>query len=247
MTEKWNVLFDLDDTLIHCNKYFDMVIDRFAEQVAEWFAEYGLTKEEVKRKQLEIDLAGIDVHGFTIERFPESFAETYDYFIGLYGRVSDPEERRTVLDIGYTVYESDFELYPDVVETLTKLSDAGHTLALYTGGDETVQRKKVEKVNLSPFFGDRIFVARHKNAEALAGILQNMGYDRSVTWMVGNSLRTDIVPAIENGIGAVYIPPLSNWAFDLVHIEVKEDERLLRVDSIQKVPQALSAYYLQVK
>ncbi|WP_199614879.1 HAD family hydrolase [Paenibacillus alkalitolerans] len=245
MTGKWNVLFDLDDTLIHCNKYFDLVIDQFAELMEEWFSGHRLKKEQIKRKQLEIDLAGIEVHGFTAERFPESFAETYDYFGALSGRPADPDERRRVLELGYTVYDSEFELYPDVVETLTMLHKAGHMLSLYTGGDETIQRRKVEKVNLAPFFGDRIFVARHKNSDALAGIIKKMAFNPSVTWMVGNSLRTDIVPALENGIGAVYIPPLSNWAFDLVQIDVQPADRLIRVDSIRKVPEALNKYRLQ--
>ncbi|WP_274364653.1 HAD family hydrolase [Paenibacillus thermotolerans] len=247
MTDTWNVLFDLDDTLIHCNKYFDIVIDKFADHMEQWFSEFGLTRETIKKKQTEIDLAGIDLHGFKVERFPESFAETYDYYCKEFARPSDLKERLLALEIGYSVYESEFELYPDVVETLTKLQEAGHTLSLYTGGDERVQRKKVEKVNLSPFFEDRIFVATHKNSEALANVLRRTNADKAVTWMVGNSLRTDIVPAIENGIGAVYIPPLSNWAYDLVEIDVKEDDRLFRADSITRVPSIIAHYYLQGK
>ncbi|TLS53148.1 HAD family hydrolase [Paenibacillus antri] len=239
-TETLNLLFDLDDTLIHCNKYFDLVIDQFADLVETWFASHKLTKEEIKKKQLELDLAGIHVHGFAAERFPESFAETYDHYSDLFGREPDPEERQRLLDLGYTVYDSEFELYPHVVDTLSRLRSEGHLISLYTGGVEKIQRAKVEKVNLGPFFEDRIFVAQHKNAEALERILTTMGFDRSRTWMIGNSLRTDIAPAVACGIGAVYIPPLSNWAFDLVDIPVGQSERLLRLESISQVPAALA-------
>jgi len=245
MADSYHLLFDLDDTLIHCNKYFDLVIDQFAELMADWFRSYGIAKEAFKEKQQELDLAGIQKSGFAAERFPESFAETYDHFSALYGRESDPGERERLLDLGYTVYDSEFELYPDVVETLTRLKQEGHVLSLYTGGDQTIQTKKVEKVNLSPFFEDRIFVAKHKNSEALEQILSALGADRSLTWMIGNSLRTDIVPAIACNIGAVYIPPLSSWAFDLVDVPVEKWERLLRVSSIDEVPAAISAYYGQ--
>jgi putative hydrolase of the HAD superfamily len=243
--KKYNLLFDLDDTLIHCNKYFDLVIDQFADLMETWFSSDRLSKAEIKKMQLEIDLAGIHVSGFMKERFPESFAETYDYYAALYGRDTDPEERDRLIDLGYTVYDSEFELYPNVVDTLKKLQEAGHQLSLYTGGDQMIQRSKVEKVNLSPFFEDRIFVAQHKNSEALEGILRTQSFDRSITWMIGNSLRTDIVPAIECGIGAIYIPPLSNWAFDLVDIPVGNTERLLRLTSIQEVPAAIRDHRLQ--
>ncbi len=237
-----NLLFDLDDTLIHCNKYFDLVIDQFADLLETWFAGYRLTKDEIKKKQLELDLAGIHVHGFAAERFPESFAETYDHYSAMHSRERDPEERQRLLELGYTVYDSEFELYPNVVDTLSRLRAEGHLISLYTGGEEKIQRAKVEKVNLGPFFDDRIFVAQHKNAAALEGILTTMGFDRSRTWMIGNSLRTDIAPAIECGIGAVYIPPLSNWAFDLVDIPLGASERLLRLESISQVPAALAGY-----
>jgi len=242
---KFTLLFDLDDTLIHCNKYFDLVIDQFADLMETWFASHRLSKAEIKAKQLELDLAGIHIEGFTAERFPESFAETYDHYSSLLGRASDPEERQRVLDLGYTVYDSEFELYPNVVDTLFRLQAEGHLLSLYTGGVEAIQRGKVEKVNLGPFFEDRVHVAQHKNAEALERILQTNGFDRSRTWMIGNSLRTDIFPALECGIGAMYIPPLSNWAFDNLEPPAEDVERLLRLESIQQVPAVLAGLSLQ--
>lgn len=237
---RWNILFDLDDTLIHCNKYFDLVINQFAEWMEMWFAPHRLAKEEIKRKQLELDLAGIHVTGFAADRFPESFAETYDYYSSLFGRSPNVEERERLLQLGYSVYDSEFEPYPDVFSTLASLRNAGHQLSLYTGGDETIQRRKAEKVNLAPFFEERIFVATHKNSDALDYILRHMRLDREATWMIGNSLRTDIVPAIECGIGAVYIPPLSEWAFDRVELPLKRSDRLIRLTSLRQVPRALA-------
>lgn len=237
----YHLLFDLDDTLIHCNKYFDLVIDQYAELMVTWFASHRLSKADVKAKQLELDLAGIHIEGFTAERFPESFADTYDHYSALFGRELSAEERQRVLDLGYTVYDSEFELYPDVVDTLFRLQAEGHSLSLYTGGVETIQRGKVEKVNLGPFFEDRIYVAQHKNQDALEGILQSTDFDRSRTWMIGNSLRTDIVPAIACGIGAIYIPALSSWAYDEVDAPAADaSDRLLQLESIEQVPAALA-------
>ncbi|WP_313778051.1 hypothetical protein [Paenibacillus larvae] len=74
------ILFDLDDTLIHCNKYFDIVLERFGKIMMSWFSEYSVRETEIREMQLEIDLAGVHVHGLKAERFPQSLAETYEHF-----------------------------------------------------------------------------------------------------------------------------------------------------------------------
>lgn len=242
MKRTLNLLFDLDDTLIHCNKYFDLVIDEFAEMMVEWFSPVPIQKDDIKMKQQEFDLAGISLSGFSADRFPESFVECYEYFSSLYDRATDPDEIKHIRRLGYSVYESDFELYPDVVETLSMLRDEGHLLCLYTGGVRDIQTKKVDKVNLTSFFEDRIFVAQHKNSEALEKILAAMQMDRDATWMIGNSLRTDIAPALSCGIGAIYIPPLSNWAFDMIDLPSDLSGRMIQLESIRDVPAALEPY-----
>jgi putative hydrolase of the HAD superfamily len=100
----------------------------------------------------------------------------------------------------------------------------------------------VEKVNLAPFFHDRIFVAQHKNSEALEAILRAHDIHRESSWMIGNSYRTDIIPALECDIGAIYIPPMSTWAFDQIEIPSLENERFLHATSIRNMPQVLKDY-----
>ena len=80
------ILFDLDDTLVHCNKYFDFVIDQFIDLMLTWYSGHGLSAQDIKQKQLQIDLAGIHIHGFMPDRFPKSFVETYQWFATHYNR-----------------------------------------------------------------------------------------------------------------------------------------------------------------
>ncbi|MEH7372039.1 uL15m family ribosomal protein, partial [Priestia megaterium] len=68
--QKQTLIFNLDDTLVHCNKYFRDTINAFVAQLQEWFE--NLTKEEIKQKQLEIDLKSIEKYGLHSSRFPES-------------------------------------------------------------------------------------------------------------------------------------------------------------------------------
>ncbi|HEX7057481.1 MAG TPA: HAD family hydrolase, partial [Bacilli bacterium] len=185
------ILFDLDDTLIYCNKYFMAVIERFAVMMSGWFAGYGFTPKDFKRTQKRLDLAGVKAHGFVKERFPQSLVETYDYYSARAGRKKSGEEARRLFELGLSVYEQNIEFYPHMEQTLTALQANGHDLILYTGGDENVQRAKVKKGRLERFFAEKIYVAPYKTTDDLQRILQLENLRRESTWMVGNSERTD--------------------------------------------------------
>lgn len=236
------ILFDMDDTLSHCNIYFDMVLDQFSDQLTTWFAAYKLTADAVKDKQFEIDTLGVNRLGFTEDHFPFSLVETYRYFSKMTGRSESEEEMDGLLELGRSVYDRNVEPYPDMVETLTSLKVAGHKLFLYTGGVEAIQKRKVETLKLGEFFGDRIFIRQHKNTEALEAILHEHRFDRSRAWMIGNSLRTDIVPALECGIKAVYVPAIREWDYNIVELTAKPAGAYFTVPTLKDVPGTIGGY-----
>jgi putative hydrolase of the HAD superfamily len=196
--QKQNILFNLDDTLSYCNRYFNQVISEFADQMTTWFD--SVTKEEIKQKQLQIDVAAINKHGLKSERFPESFVGTYKYFCDLTGREKKKDEIQYLRKLGFKVFEIPVEPIPSMSETLQRLKDEGHELYLHTGGDEANQQRKIIQLELATFFEHRIFISEHKDTTALSDILKTINADPKITWMVGNSLRTDIVPALEMNI-----------------------------------------------
>ncbi|MEB3101063.1 HAD family hydrolase [Ferviditalea candida] len=230
------ILFDLDDTLIHCNKYFISVIERFARLMAEWFKGYPFTAEDFKRKQSELDLAGVHVHGFVKDRFPQSLVETYAYFSELTGRKKRAEEENFLFRLGLSVYEQEYEPYPFMSETLDHLKNQGHELCLYTGGDQAVQTFKVRQMNLESYFEDRIFISPHKTTDVLEGVLKTMDLERSLTWMIGNSARTDIIPALEAGINAIHIPASKEWEYNSVEINIEPRGVFKKLPSLKHVP-----------
>lgn len=239
------ILFDLDDTLIHCNKYFDTVLDQFADLMTTWFRAYDLTADDIKRKQYEIDSAGVSKLGFVAEHFPQSLVETYDYYSAVTGRETSAEERERLFKLGQSVYEfPNLEPYPHAWETLERLKEEGHDLYLYTGGETAIQRKKVKQMGLDAFFGDRVFISSHKTTEVLESILSREKFDRVKTWMIGNSIRTDVVPALETGINAIHIPAISEWQYNVVDISVKPKRAFLRLKSLLDVPPAIRQYSL---
>jgi putative hydrolase of the HAD superfamily len=235
--EKQNILFNLDDTLSYCNRYFNQVIDEFADQMTTWFN--SITKEEIKQKQLQIDVEAISQHGLVSERFPESFVGSYIYFCDLTGREMKKDEIQYLRELGFKVFEIPVEPIPYMNETLKRLKEEGHELYLHTGGDEANQRKKIAQLELTTYFEHRIFISEHKDTTALSDILKTINADPKVTWMVGNSLRTDIVPALEMNIHAIYIPAENEWQYNLVEVNVEHNSAFLTINSLQEVPDVI--------
>lgn len=241
--KKQTLLFDMDDTLIYCNKYFVEVIQAFSALLADWFQDAGVTSKDVKTKQSELDVACIEQYGFAAAHFPQSFLDTYEFFARRHGYQVEDTKRTLVIDLGRSVYEKEVIAFPHMNETLQKLQEDGHQLCLYTGGDAVIQQKKIEQMELRRFFADRIFIEQHKNNEALHRILQTQQFDPTRTWMIGNSIRTDIVPALENGIHTIHIPAEDEWAFNNIDINVKPQGAFLTVQTLSEVPSAIEDYW----
>lgn len=240
------ILFDLDDTLIHCNKYYDGVIEQFVDQILIWFGAYPLGALEIKQKQLELDINYIQLHGFSVEHFPLSFVDAYLHYSHLFGRLPSANETLWLTRLGESVFESEIEPYPDMIETLTELQRAGHHLVLYTGGAEQIQWKKIKAMQLETFFAERVFIRRHKNAASLEGILLAERYDRSQTWMIGNSLRTDVGPALEAGIHSIHVAAFTEWEYNIVEIDIIPKGAFLRLNALRDVPPAITTYIQQL-
>lgn len=240
---KQQIMFDLDDTLIHCNKYFYMVVDQFVDAMTTWFGGYALvTEKAIRDKQTEIDIAGVAVFGFKSEHFPQSFVDTYVYFSDLTGRKRSVTEENFLWKLGLSVYEHDTEPYPNMEQTLFALAEAGHELHLYTGGELPIQRRKIEKLQLERYFDSRIYIRRLKNNEALEDILSNGTFKRDMTWMIGNSIRTDVVPALTAGIHAIHMRAQTEWEYNMVQIDVEPKGAFFTLDHLKDVPDTIYQY-----
>jgi putative hydrolase of the HAD superfamily len=239
---KQTLFFDLDDTLIYCNKYFHFVLDQFVDEMTTWYAPAGITGPSILEKQTEIDIARVSVQGFKSEHFPQSFIDTYRFFKDITGRSPSPLEEEKLWKLGHSVYDQEVEPYPLMNETLAALTQEGHELHLYTGGESLIQQKKIERMNLERFFHDRIYVRQLKDTTALEQILTNGRFDRNNTWMIGNSVRTDVLPALQCGINAVYLKQEAEWTYNVIPIDTKPNGALLTLTALNQVPPAIDQY-----
>lgn len=237
---KQHILFDLDDTLIHCNRFFNESRSEFLAAMLSFFPDHPIEAKLIDDTQQHIDLSGIEQHGLGKHRFPESLVATYRLMCDKYGKTPLAHEELELEAIGYGVYTKPVELYPHAHETLEMLKQDGHELYLYTGGDLEIQTAKVLRAGLEHIFPEhRRFVSEHKNRAVLAKIMQDIDLKHEHTWMIGNSARNDIRPALEEGIHAIHLPDKGGWSFDNADLNVPVIGHFVTLDTIKHVPDVI--------
>lgn len=228
------LILDLDDTLIHCNKYFKQAKNEFVKKIKEWMK--TPSAEEIMQKQLEMDLKNVEIHGLISETFTDSLLTTYFFFCQKYGKGIKANEIEEVRNIGRSVFETEVEPFPYMYDALNKLQKDGHQLYLFTGGDEKNQSRKIIQLGLEAYFEDRVFISAHKNNKALQKVLNKIPANKESIWMIGNSLKTDIKPAIELGINAIHIPSEIEWSYNIVDIELEQKGTFAELTSLLDLP-----------
>jgi putative hydrolase of the HAD superfamily len=239
------LILDLDDTLIHCNKYFVESRNSFANVMKKWFKSKLLSKQEILQKQSEIDIKGVEKHGLHSSLYTQSLVATYRYYSEKFGRRMNGSEINQVEKIGQSVFQRKVKPFPYMYEILDTLLVEGHQLYLFTGGDEANQSRKITQLGLTDYFKDRIFIFEHKNTAALQQVLNKINADKKKTWMIGNSLKTDIKPAIELGINAIHIPAEIEWSYNIVDIEIEPSGTYAELKSLVHLPEYIreQSYY----
>lgn len=213
---KQKILLDLDDTLIHCNKYFKETLEIYTLKMKQWFP---INENEIREKQLEFDLKNVSEYGLHSKHFPKSFVSTYKYYSKKFNLEIQEQHIDEVHKIAASVFNINVEPFPETYEVLSTLKKQGHDLYLYTGGDHCNQNRKIWQLGLQSYFSDGIFIFEHKNVTSLQKTLNEINFNNNFIWMIGNSLRTDIQPAIELGINAIHIPSELEWSYNNIKLE----------------------------
>ena len=217
---KPTLIIDADDTLWENEVYYEQCTAAFAElMVAQ-----GFTREEAERTLDAVERERVPLVGYAPQEFARNLVITYQRLCERYDQqpVADEVSDR-VWEIGQEVMEPPIVLLDGVAETLARLSGHCHLLLL-TKGDREVQESKLARSGLGHLF-DGVCVVPEKDAEVIRGLLAHYGLRPEQTWVVGNSPRSDINPALEAGVGAIYVPHPNTW--ELEHEEIAEPERVI--------------------
>jgi putative hydrolase of the HAD superfamily len=222
------LLIDADDTLWENNIYFERAIANFIS----FLNHQEYTPQEVRAVLNEVERECIIKHGYGLHSFVAALVDTFE-------RIAveplTPALHETIHGFAHTIAEHPLELFPGVPETLDYLSGRHH-LILMTKGNFTEQSGKVERSGLKDYFA-AVEVVPEKDPPAYNSMVQKYGLDRNRTWMVGNSPKSDINPALAIGLNAVFIPHAMTWILEQGEIARADDAtgELLIVESFKEL------------
>lgn len=204
-----HLIFDADDTLWENNIYFERAFDDFVV----YLAHSTLTPEEVRAVLDELELVNTRIHGYGSMQFGRNLQQVYEH---LCERHISESNLRTVMGFAERILEQPIELMPAVEPTLEYLASR-HELTICTKGHFEEQKLKIERSGIGRFFAHAEIV-KEKNAGAYRSLADARSFNPDRTWMVGNSPKSDINPALEAGLNAVYIPHPRTWILERTEI-----------------------------
>ncbi len=216
---KW-LIFDADDTLWENNVYFEQAFDDFVD----FLDHSSLTPPQIREILNEIELMNAKIHGYGAVNFGRNLQQAYRHMAER--EIRDPDLAH-VMSLAERILEQPVEVIEGVEDTLDYLS-ARHDLTLFTKGHPEEQRLKVDRSGLGRYFAHTAIV-KEKDAEAYRRLVAERGFEPANTWMIGNSPKSDINPAIEAGLNAVLVPHAHTWVLERQDLR-EGGSRFLRVD-----------------
>jgi len=218
-----NLLIDADDTLWENNVYFERAISDFIS----FLNHHHYTPNEVKHVLYDVELKNIQEHGYGMHSFANALVICFET---LSAELVTPQLHQTIRNFAYKIAEHPMEILPHVPETLAELS-LRHRLFMVTKGNFTEQLGKVERSGLKEYF-TAIEVLAEKDAGAYRAVVDKYALVAEVTWMIGNSPKSDINPALEAGLHAVFVPHDKIWMLERDALRRNAaDGRLVEVES----------------
>src|SRR5256885_8961414 len=221
--------FDGDDTLWHSETRFHVTQGEFRDLLKRHVPE-----ADVDSRLAAMELKNLSIYGYGVKSFTLSMLETA---IALTGGRIPAADLEVILGWGKRMLTQPTELLGGVEETLRAVAQR-HDLLLITKGDLFDQESKLARSGLGELFGG-VEILSEKNDETYRGVFRRRGIRPEEFVMVGNSLRSDIVPVVRLGGRAVHIPYEVTWQHELVPEDELPKQGWQRMESIAELPKAL--------
>jgi putative hydrolase of the HAD superfamily len=204
------LLIDADDTLWENNIFFEKTIEGFITQLEH----LGYTREYVRHILNETERRNIRQHGYGVRSFRRSLEDTY---LKLAGNSARRDIVKEIERMAQELEATPPHILDGVPETLVYLAKH-HRLILLTKGEAAEQAAKVERSGLQSYF-EAIEIVMEKDASTYQKIIDQFKIVKSHGWMIGNSPRSDINPALQTGLNAVFIPHSATWELEKSELE----------------------------
>jgi putative hydrolase of the HAD superfamily len=217
------LLIDADDTLWENNIYFEEAIADFMRFLNHQEMSHG----EVRLVINEVERETILERGYGYHSFAHSLVKTFER---LSAEPITPELHQTIWNFAHRISQYPIKLIDGVPETLNYLCGRSHHLILMTKGNVTEQSGKVERSGLKDYFA-AVEIVAEKDTVTYRNIVAKYRLAPNMTWMVGNSPKSDINPALSAGINAVFVPHDQTWILENENLDaVPAHARLLHVE-----------------
>ncbi len=200
-----HLIIDADDTLWENNIYFERAFDQFAD----FLGHSTLSTQQVRDVLDEIERVNARMHGYGSMNFGRNLRQCYEK---LAERDIGADDLATVMGFAERILEQPIEVIDGVPETLAYLAGR-HELTLFTKGHPDEQKMKIDRSGLAVHFAHAA-VVREKDADAYRSLVTERGMEPVRAWMIGNSPKSDVNPALEAGLNAVFVPHARTWILE---------------------------------
>ena len=198
------IAFDADDTLWHNERYFKLTKESFAHLLADY-----ADADHLEERLLAAERRNLSRYGFGVKGFTLSMIETA---IEVSGADLPASVVRTILDAGRDMLDHPVELLPGVGEAIDRLSKS-HRLVIVTKGDLFHQERKIAASGIADYFAG-VEIVSDKSPETYRSVFARYANGSVDCVMIGNSLKSDVIPAIEAGGWGVYAPHELTWVIE---------------------------------
>lgn len=221
------LLIDADDTLWENNIYFERAITAFIS----YLNHHKYTPAEVRKALNGVERETVMAHGYGLTSFARSLETCFE-------RLSQApvteEKAERIAGFVRSIAEHEIELMPGVEATLAELASR-HQLILMTKGNHAEQADKLARSGLSNFFSFVEIVAE-KDAPTYREVLRRHELTPHTSWMIGNSPKSDINPALDAGLHAIFLFHKDTWVLEHAEISTApEGQQLIELDSFAKL------------
>jgi putative hydrolase of the HAD superfamily len=221
------LLIDADDTLWENNIYFERAIAAFIS----FLDHHEHSPAEVRQTLNTVERETILAHGYGLTSFTQSLVDCFERLSPL--PVTD-EKRERIRGFARSIAEQEIELLPGVAETLKDLARRHH-LILMTKGNHAEQADKLARSGLAQFFASVEIVAE-KDPVAYREVLLHQNIEARSAWMIGNSPKSDINPALAAGLHAVFLFHKDTWILEHAAVDAAPaGQHLIELDAFAKL------------
>ncbi|WP_295772804.1 HAD family hydrolase [uncultured Mucilaginibacter sp.] len=223
------IAFDADDTLWVNEPYFRQTEEKFCSLFSEFMPQHSLERELLKTEISNLSLYGYGIKGFVLSMVETALSVTA-------GQIS-VEAIGRILNLGKEMLNQPIELIDGVEEVLQSLQNK-YRLVVATKGDLLDQERKLKKSGLSGYF-HHIEVMSEKDDASYLKLIKHLDIQPQELLMIGNSLKSDIIPVLNIGAHAVHVPFHITWVHEMVESQV-EHPNFKSVNSITEILQYIN-------